>query len=248
MSYLGTLVNTPAAAAAPRRAEPAFEQHVQIESSASLPVSVASEAVAAAPQQRQSEQAHTAPVASVEDALRAAFEWVTPRSAPPAITAETEMPASSTRSAALEVLTQSAAAPMEASQAQPQPQAPQSLERNERTLALPALNASSETVELTSFESMTPTPEPKPHRRAVAASRAFSPEAAAAEQEPPARAQPVQVRIGTISLNVRTPTPPAPPAPPAPKAAAPVLAPAPARPAPSAAFAFSARRHHLRWG
>ena len=268
MSYLGTLVNTPpaaasAASATPRGGDVSLERHVEVESSASLPVSVASEHVATGPEQRPVEQAQATPAASVEDALRAAFEWVSPRPITPAMHADPEMSASarSARSAALDVHAQPLAVPMEATQSVDARQAPQPLEHDERTLAQPALpqpaertervNASSETIEQATFESMMHTLEPKPRHRALPATRAASPEAAAAtaEQELPARAQPVQVRIGTISLNVRTPAPLAPaPLAPAPKAAAPVAAPAPARPAPSAAFAFSARRHHLRWG
>lgn len=255
MSYLGTLVNTPPVAAATRTAEPALEQHVEIESAlTALPASVASEPVAAVPEQRSSEQARAAPMASVEDALRAALQWVTPRPVPPAIAAETEILAP-TRSAALDVLTHSVAAPMSTSPSIDPPQSPQPLARHERAIAMPVLSqaleriditssTSSETFELTSFES-TPTQGPKPRRRAVAAQRSPSSEVASAGPQAEAtRPSPVQVRIGAISLNVRSPAPPAP----APQAAAPVFVPAAERPAASAPFAFSARRHHLRWG
>ena len=251
MSYLGTLVNTPSAASAPRLAGPALEQHVEMESPASVPLRATSEHVKPAPQQQRSiaQAPHTEPTASVEDALRAAFEWVSPQPVTPTITAETEQ-ATSTRSAALELRAQSVAAPVEASQTIDTPQTPRPLERHERTLAVPAFpqaveridtkSASTEIVELTTFESMpVRTLEAKPRRRAVSAQHT-----APAEAQAPPRPSPVQVRIGTISLNVRTPSPPAP----APKAAAPVPAPAAERPAPSAPFAFSARRHHLRWG
>ena len=255
MSYLGTLVtNTQAVASVPRIAEPALDQHVEIESPASLPASAPSEHVRATPQQPPRDAAQVAPTASVEDALRAAFEWVSPRPTSPAITAETEQPAPM-RSAALEVRAQSVATPMEATQVIDTPPAPQPLERHARAIAMPALSqaieridttsASSESVELTTFESTMPTLEAKPRRRAVTAKHVASHEAAPAEeQEAPTRPSPVQVRIGTISLNVRTPARPAP----APKATAPVAAPAAQRPAASAPFAFSARRHHLRWG
>ena len=248
MSYLGSLLGTSPVVSAPRGAEPALEQHAEIES-ASTPVSVVSEHVAAASKQRSNEQDRVVPMASVENALRAAFEWVTHRPMSPAITAEVEMPAA-TRSAALELRAQPLAAPMGASQAIDPPQAPQLLEDHERTIALPAssqpterievISAASQMVELTSFES-TATLEAKPRRRALAAQHRPSRETAPAEEPPtPARPWPIQVHIGTLSLDVRAPASPSP----APQLAAPAAE----RPAPSAAFAFSARRHHLRWG
>ena len=252
MSYLGTLVNTQPAASVPRGIEPALERHVELES-ASAPGSVASEPVAAAPGQRPGEQeAQAAPTASVEDALRAAFEWVSsPRLVSPAITAEVDTEVDTEIAAP----TRGAAAPMDASRAMASPHAPQPLEAQGRSIALPALSqmseqaervntASGEAIELTSVESPPTLEEKKPRRRAIAAQRSPASDVAAAEEVQTTSARPsqVQVRIGTLSLDVRTPAAPAP----APKAAAPV--PAPERRAASAAFAFSARRHHLRWG
>ena len=259
MSYLGTLVGTPPpVAAAARTAEPALEQPLEIESSAapaSAPVPAAGAPSPTAPELRPHEAPTAERTASVQDALRAAFEWVSAGPLTPANAAEVALPAPA-RSAALEIRRQPLGAPRAAAQTIVPLQVPAALQQHERTIAPPVLSqpvererievmgASSETIEPTRFES--PSALDLKPRRAIAAQRPPIPEAAsAAEHEAPARpspASPVQVRIGSISLNVRTP------APPAPQAAAPVVPPAAERPASSAAFAFSARRHHLRWG
>lgn len=256
MSYLSTLVGTPPAARVSRSVEPSLEQHVEIESPVvhSSPMQTAGAAPTA---EEATGQKNAAPSASVEDALRAAFEWVTPRAESPAMSAAAAMPLQ-TRSVLLEARADPLAAPMNMAQADAPPPDPQptSIEQYEQAIAplalsqrserVDVLNAPSETVELTSFESHT-TLDLKAHRSvtSVAAQPTSSRALAADEPEAASQSSSIQVRIGSISLSVRTPpAPPAPPTAPTPQAATPAAERTPG----SAAFAFSARRHHLRWG
>jgi hypothetical protein len=245
MSYLGTLVDTPSVAAVPRTVEPAWEQHVETEPSpapASAPVLAAPAQCPIAAEVRPYEPPQAEPAASVEDALRAAFEWVSLRSIFPSTTAEATL-SSPTRSAPLKIRRPSHEAPMEVAQTSEPLLVSPTFQQHERAIAPPMLaqpverievrDASSETIGLTTFQS-TPALALQLHRTIATPPPPSREAASAAEHDTPARPSDVQVRIDSISLIVRTPTPH-------------VAPPAAEHPSSGAAFAFSARRHHLRW-
>jgi hypothetical protein len=85
------------------------------------------------------------------------------------------------------------------------------------------------------------------HREALARPSA-SPDAETAHIPSKERgSQPVQVRIGTIALTVKAAPAASPPAAPVPARPAPAERLSPPARTPSEGFAFSARRHYLRW-
>lgn len=268
MSYLGTLVGTPpaaarlvAAAAAPEGVVP-LEQHVEVEAAAmptSAPVKTeASPAVGPA----------GAPVAEaqrpmgVDDALQTAFAWVTSSPPPDAETRDATAVAAPVAAFEAHDMVVSAPKRRDPLQAPAARQGP-AADASTPALPLPAQRAmaaqpgrAAPRMEAASVADAPleplhtgtqPWDEPLPSRfpGSAAQGRVAAQGDKAAPSASTSQLAGVHVHIGSIALQVRTPPAPPPPAP----ATVPAVhaTTEPAR-SPSPAFAFSARRHHLRWG
>jgi hypothetical protein len=261
MSYLSTLVATPPAAARPvaAAADPgvaaALEQHVEVDAAAppdaapaTVPAAVRPEAEAGLP-------------AGVADALQAAFAWVAPAPLSEGKTAPLQEGAAPVAAPEMHFLALAASfrgEPVELPAAgrgqvsgPATPQWPVAARAGTAPGSRPAVDRidaildADDPVALPRHEAQ-PRREPLPSRALGALAAGLSPseeDRGAASQRAP-QAGGVHVRIGSIALHVRTP-----PASPPPAEVGPAAAPAAAEAArqPSPAFAFSARRHHLRW-
>ena len=271
MSYLSALVGAPPAASRPVAAAAApdmvasLEQHVEVEAAAPARAEPAAARQAAAPAVAQpaAPMAMAQPEATVDDALQAAFAWVVQSPQPDPARSDPVQQGMTAVGLEVHMLTPSAPpqdealaapadrrgpAPVATTPHRPRPTAPTALTRPQRDAPPHDAPWADDEADEPQRRAPHPGPEAVPGRAHGAAARALP----AAEDDVPSQRgeqQPsgVHVHIGSIALTVRTP--PAPPAPAQAAPAAPAAAPAAtesARP-PSPAFAFSARRHHLRW-